>query len=206
MIHSYIALLAIGVLDTLKIISIEAYCASFERFYNRSRHFTNPRSLFFVRRKDLFIIFIISSSLCLPMLLYAFFAIFVFVTFDVVCLKSVGLKHCDCLSHFLGLNYTGLNLNFLRLAQLLIDGDIESNSGPTQNDCRSPRGRPKKIKVFKGIPKKFDLSENNNVNAASSPKVQNVFFQCNTTSQLKQYSTMVSYLPKHFGVSANREI
>ena len=88
------------------------------------------------------------------MLLYAFFAIFVFVTFDVVCLKSVGLKHCDCLSHFLGLNYTGLNLNFLRLAQLLIDGDIESNPGPTQNDCRSPRGRPKKIKVFKGIPKK----------------------------------------------------
>ena len=34
----------------------------------------------------------------------------------------------------------------------------------------------KKTKVFKGIPKKFDLSKNNNVNAASSPKVQNVFF------------------------------
>ena len=146
LIHSYIALLAIGVLDTLKIISTEAYRASIERFYNRSRHFTNPQSLFSVRRKNLFIIFIISSSLYLPMLLYAFLAILVFVTFDVVCLKSVSLKHCYCLSHFLGLNYTGLNLNFLRLAQLLIDGDIESNPGPTQNDWRSPRGRPKKTK------------------------------------------------------------
>ena len=101
---------------------------------------------------------------------------FVFVTFDVVYLKSVRLKHSDCSSHFRDVNYRGLNLNFLRLAQLLTDVDVESNPGPTQNGCKSPRGREiKKIKVFKGTPKTFDLSKSSNVNVARSPKVQNVF-------------------------------
>ena len=49
----------------------------------------------------------------LPML-EVFFEIFVFVTFDVVCLKSVGLRHSYYLFHFLDLNYKGLNLNFFR--------------------------------------------------------------------------------------------
>ena len=79
--------------------------------------------------------------------------------------------HIDCFSHFLELNYRGLNLNFLKLAQPLIDGDVESNPGPTQNDCKSPHGCPKKIRVFKGTTKKFDLSENINVNIASYSKV-----------------------------------
>ena len=69
-----------------------------------------------------------------------FFAIFVFVTFDIVYLKSVRPKHSDSSSHFLD-----VNLNFRRLAQLLIDGNVESNPGPTQNDCKSPRGRPKEL-------------------------------------------------------------
>ena len=76
-------------------------------------------------------------------------------------LKSGGLKHSYCLSHFLGLSYRGLSL--------LIDGDIASNPGPTQNDCKSPGGCPKKIKVFKGIPNDTKC-----------------FFQYNTTSQLTQ--------------------
>ena len=36
-------------------------------------------------------------------------------------------------------------------------------------------GCPKKIKVFKGTAKKFDLIENK-INVASDPKVQNCFF------------------------------
>ena len=86
-----------------------------------------------------FFIFVFANAII------CFFAIFVFVTCDFVCLKSVRLKHRDCLSHFVDLNYRGLNLNFLRLAQLLIDGNVESNPGPTQNDCKSPHGRKKKI-------------------------------------------------------------
>ena len=84
-------------------------------------------------------------------------------------------KHIDSSYHFLELNYRGYNLDFLKLKQLFIDGDIESNPEPTQNNCKSPLGRPKKIKVFKGTGKKCDLNENN-VILASGPKVQNYFF------------------------------
>ena len=53
------------------------------------------------------------------------------------------------------LNCRGYSLNFLRVKQLLIDGDIASNPGLSQNDCKSPVGHPKKIKVFKGTTKKM---------------------------------------------------
>ena len=41
---------------------------------------------------------------------------------------------------------------FLKRMQLLIDGDVESNPGPTQNivDQSPMKGRPKKVKVSKG--------------------------------------------------------
>ena len=90
------------------------------------------------------------------------------VTIDVVYVNTVRFKHIDSLCHFLELNYGGYNLNFLKLKQLLIDGDIESNPGPTQNDCKSSVGRPKKIKLFTGSAKKCDV--------ASDPKIQNCFF------------------------------
>ena len=100
---------------------------------------------------------------------------FLLVTIDVVYVNTVRFKHIDSLCHFLELNYRGYNLNFLKLKQLLIDGDIESNPGPTQNDCKSPVGRPKKIKLFKGTAKNCDLTENK-VNVASDPEVQNCVF------------------------------
>ena len=62
-------------------------------------------------------------------------------------------------------NFFGLFLlefydsSFLKRVQLLIDGDVESNPGPTQNiDCKSPGGRSKKIKGFRGTPKKCNFS------------------------------------------------
>ena len=103
-------------------------------------------------------------------LLYALFPLFVLVTVDVVYVSSVRFKHTDSSCGFLGSNYRGYNLNILILKQLLITGDIKSNPGPTQNDYKSPVGQPKKIKVFKGIAKKCDLSENN-VNLGIGPKV-----------------------------------
>ena len=57
------------------------------------------------------------------------------VTIDVVYVNTVRFKYIDSSCHFIELNYRGHNLNFLKLKQLLIDGDIESNPGPTQNDC-----------------------------------------------------------------------
>ena len=97
------------------------------------------------------------------------------VTIDVVYVNTVRFKDIDSSCHFLELNYRGCNLNFLKLKQLLIDGDIEPNPGPTQNDCKSSVGRPKKSEVLKGTAKKCNLSENN-VNVASGPKLQNYSF------------------------------
>ena len=62
----------------------------------------------------------------------------------------------------------------------------ESNLGPSHNGCKSPVGRQKKIKGFSGTAKKCDVSENN-VNAASGPKIQKIFFQYNSTSQFRHY-------------------
>ena len=91
------------------------------------------------------------------------------VTIDVVYVNSIRFR-------FLGVNDRGLNLNFSQIKiTTYIDGDIESNPGPTQNDFKSSVGHPKKIKVFKETAKKVILSENN-VNFASDPKAQNCFF------------------------------
>ena len=57
------------------------------------------------------------------------------VTVDVVYVNTVRFKHIDSSYHFLELNSRGYNLNFLKLKQVLIDGDVESNLGPTQNEC-----------------------------------------------------------------------
>ena len=122
----------------------------------------------------------------LPILLDSLFAFFLLVTTDVVYVNLVRFKHIDSSCHFLESNYRGYNLNFLKLKQLLIDGDIESNPGPTQNDCKSPVGCPKKIKVCKGRSKKCDFSENN-VNVGSGPIVQNCFFSIQSTSQPRHY-------------------
>ena len=155
-------------------IAIEAYRVSIGRFYNRLRHFTNAQNLVCIISGNVYIIllFLLFSLLYLPILLHAFFALFMLVTTDIVYVNTVRFKHIDSSCHFLELNYRGYNLNFLRLEQLLIDGDIESNPGSTQNDCKSPVAHPEKIKMFKGTPKKCDHSENN-VNVASGPKVQN---------------------------------
>ena len=66
--------------------------------------------------------------------------------------KSVG-----CLCYLLLSNYEGLNLNLSKRRQLLVDSDVESNPGPSQNYYKSLQGRPKKIKVFRGTPKKLIL-------------------------------------------------
>ena len=157
-------------------ISIEAYRAFIGKFYNRLRHFANAQNVVSIRSGIVYtiLLFLLISLLYLPILLHALFVLFLSVTIAVVFVNLVRFKHIDS-CHFLELNFRGCNLNFLKLKQLLIDGDIESNPGPSENDCKSPVGNPKKIKAFKGTAKKCDLSENN-VNVASCPKVQNCFF------------------------------
>ena len=61
---------------------------------------------------------------------------------------------------------------------------------------KSPCGRPKKIRIFKGTAKKFDLNENINVNVASYPKVQNVFFNAIQPLRLNNINYGVVTSPK----------
>ena len=95
---------------------------------------------------------------------------FILVTIDLVYVNSVRFKHINCPYCFLELNYRSFNLK-----QRLIDEDIESNPGPTQNDCKPLVGRPRKIKVFKGTKKNCGLSENINVNVPSDLRAQYFF-------------------------------
>ena len=152
--------------DTMRMISIEAYRASIGRFYNRLKHCTNAQNVVSIRSGNVHMILLLLLFLLLylPILLHAFFALFMLVTIDVVYVNTMRFKHIDSSCHFLELNYRGYNLNFLKLKQ-----------GPTQNDFKSPVGCPKKIKVFKGTAKKCDLTENK-VNVGIDAKVQNCFF------------------------------
>ena len=63
--------------------------------------------------------------------------------------NSMRFKLINSSCRFLELNYKGLNRNFLRLKRLLIDGYIESNLGPPENDFKSWVGCPKKLKCLK---------------------------------------------------------
>ena len=130
-------------------ISNEAYCPSFGRFSNRVRHFANAQNAVSIRSGNVYtiLLFLLFSLLYLPVLLHALFALFILVTIDAIYVNSVRFKHIDSSCHFLELNYRGHNLNFLKLKQLLINGDIDSNPGPTQNDSKSLAGCQKKIKV-----------------------------------------------------------
>ena len=65
------------------------------------------------------ILLFLHFSLYLPTLLHAFFALFMFVTIYVD-----YAKHIDTSCHFLEINYSGYNLNFLKL-KLLIDGGTQ---------------------------------------------------------------------------------
>ena len=44
------------------------------------------------------------------------------------------------------------DVSFLKLLQLIVDGDVESNPGPTNNT--TPKGRKTKVKNFNFTPKK----------------------------------------------------
>ena len=72
--------------------------------------------------------------------------------------KSVG-----CLCYLLSSNYGGLNLYLITKRQLLVDDDIESNPGPSQNYHKSPLGHRERIKVFRGTQKIDFVSDNGKV-------------------------------------------
>ena len=66
---------------------------------------------------------------------------------NICCLRELSENQlCWLLVPFFDLNYRKFNIIFSRLTKLLIDVNMESNPRPSQNDCKSPGGRPKKHK------------------------------------------------------------
>ena len=101
------------------------------------------------------------------------------------CLLLMRFKYINYSFHFHELDYRGLSLNFLRLKQLLIDGNKESNPGPTQNLCKSPVGRLKKIKCLNEQQKSVVLVKT--MVMLLVIQMYKLFFQYNSTSHLRQY-------------------
>ena len=133
-------------------ISIEAYRASNGRLYSKLRYFTNTQNVFSFHQK----------WECLHHFVILTFFIVVFANTKTCpfCIIHIGNSWCYLCKlgeiqaywlsiHFLELKYKGHNLNFLKLKQLFIDGDTESNPGFTQNNCKSPVGTQRKLKCLK---------------------------------------------------------
>ena len=122
-----------------------------EDFYNRLRHFPNSQNVVSIRSRNVYtiLLFLLFSLLYLPLLFHVLFALFILVTNDVVYVNLVILKHIEYSYHFLELNYKGLNLNFLKLKQLLIDADMESNPGLLKMIANLQLDTQRKLKCLK---------------------------------------------------------
>ena len=132
-------------------------------------------------------IYNIIVNICFYILLFACISFWLYVSCTIFMNKSIINSH---FKNYIGQkNKTQNNLelyllNHLKLAQLLIDGDVESNPGPVTNNVETPKskgGRPKK--GIKGCckPKKLDFTsivDNNKLpkqsNEVTSPATQSI--------------------------------
>ena len=92
------------------------------------------------------------------------------------------------------------DVSFIELLLLLLDGDIESNPGPVQNNVKTPgKGRPKKVKGMRGAPKKFqEVQEQNGFNIMSNVRDPNIplglFFLICLRQYLKIRGSITTYV------------
>ena len=77
-------------------------------------------------------------------------------------------------------NDTPFDTSFLNCNQVVIDGDVESNPGPTDNVDKTPKGKgrpkgtPKKNKGFKGTPNKLRKVDEQNIESVDSINTRNI--------------------------------
>ena len=122
-------------------------------------------------------IYNIIVKICSYILILACISFWLYVSYTVFMNKSVINSHFN---NYIGHENNTQNnlelylLNHLKLAQLLIDGDVESNPGPVTNNIETPKrvGRPKKgSKGFNLKPKKLDFTsgvDNNRPTSSTS--------------------------------------
>ena len=122
-------------------------------------------------------IYNIIVKICSYILILACISFWLYVSYTVFMNKSVINSHFN---NYIGHENNTQNnlelylLNHLKLAQLLIDGDVESNPGPVTNNIETPKrvGRPMKgSKGFNFKPKKLDFTsgvDNNRPTSSTS--------------------------------------
>ena len=91
----YLKLCSRRLLHSRPVISIDVYCASIGRFYNRLWDFANARNVVSIRSGNVYniLLLLLFLLLYLPILLHAPLALFLLITTDVTYVNSVGFKH-----------------------------------------------------------------------------------------------------------------
>ena len=138
-------------------ISIEAHRAAIGRYYSQAKHLTNPSDNIMnicCCKKYEDAILKLSGYNYLTM--HRCFYSELINTHEYLKFTEKDLEFCVVMIE------TVFNVSFLKVLQLLVDGDIESNPGTTDNIENTPTrgkgrptGTPKKAKGFRGTPKKI---------------------------------------------------
>ena len=140
-------------------ISIEAYRAAIGRYYNKSRFMSNSSDLnticYCKRYEEVISHMSRENYLTMTQVLYG----------DLFNVRELRISSVKDLEFCIATIETVFDVTFLKALQLLVDGDIESNPGPTDNIDITPKGkgRPKgsskKNKGFRGTtPNKLNNS------------------------------------------------
>ena len=147
-------------------ISLESYRASIGRFYYKAKLLSNVEAIFqqncYCSIYDDYL-----TEDRNPIESYDFKTLCRFHDYFFKCFKQIEIEIDSCDDNEIGFYeylfdcyekivevVESYDASFLKVLKLLVDGDIESNPGPTLNDTPK-KGRPKKM-GFKGTPKKLD--------------------------------------------------
>ena len=133
----------------------------------------------------------IINKICCYILLLVWILVWLYVTNDVFMNKSV-INHNFKNYKNDTQNYLEMYLlNHLKLAQLLIDGDIESHPGPVTNDVVTPKrkGRPPK-KGFRGRKLDFDADMGTTTSATNSTTLTDIPGTSNSSNLDIDYFTI----------------
>ena len=152
-------------------ISIESHRAAIGSYYTKARHLSklseNLTSHCYCKKYE-DIVLQLSGYNYLTMLRYFDSEVMNILRLRVFTEKD--LEFCIAMIE------TVFNVSFLKVLELLVDGDVESNPGPTDNIETTPtrgkgrpKGTPKKSKGFRGTPKKIIENSSASINVDNGP-------------------------------------
>ena len=176
-------------------ISIEAHRAAIGRYYSRAIHLSNPsENLMNICCCKKYENEILKFSGFNYLTLHRFFSSELYNIHEYGEFTEKHLEFCVMIE-------TVFNVSFLKVLQLLVDGDIESNPGPTDNIENTPtrgkgrpKGTPKKSRGFRVTPKKISNNPNVCNNVKNGPiGLVNVAYDCFFNSVVQALFSLQSF-------------